>query len=86
MAYIEHTYMLAEDPLLDDTTLSNMVTELDRDVLIWGAASHAGWAIWGIVQAREDLEAAVSDPEFDYIGYAKCRMAAFRKAFESFHL
>ena len=78
--------MLAEDPLVDNTTLSSMVTELDRDVLIWGAASHAGWAIWGIVQAREDLEAAVSDPEFDYIGYAKGRMAAFRKVFESFNL
>ncbi|KAF8971502.1 protein kinase subdomain-containing protein PKL/CAK/ChoK [Flammula alnicola] len=85
-SYIQHTSLLAEDPGLDDTTLSGMITELDRDVLIWGAASHAGWAIWGIVQAREDIEAAVSEPEFDYIGYAKGRMAAFRKAIRSLDL
>ncbi|PPQ90408.1 hypothetical protein CVT25_014926 [Psilocybe cyanescens] len=78
-SYIHHAGMLAEDPVLDDMELANMIKELDRDVLIWGAASHAGWAIWGIVQAREDMEAAVTEPEFDYIGYAKGRMAAFRK-------
>ena len=37
------------------------------------------WAIWGIVQARDDIEAAVEEPEFDYIGYARCRMEGFRR-------
>ncbi|KAH9487096.1 Putative choline kinase [Psilocybe cubensis] len=77
-AYIHHAGMLAEDPVQDDAQLEKMIQDLDRDVLIWAAASHAGWAIWGIVQAREDIEAAVAEPEFDYIGYAKGRMAAFR--------
>lgn len=76
--------MLAEDPRLDETDLADRVAELDRDVLIWGAASHAGWAIWGIVQAREDVEAGVIEPEFDYLGYAMGRMAAFRKDLQRF--
>ncbi|KDR84824.1 hypothetical protein GALMADRAFT_293572 [Galerina marginata CBS 339.88] len=83
-SYIRHAAMLAEDPGLSDADLDKMITELDRDVLIWGAASHAGWAIWGIIQAREDLEAAVTELEFDYIGYAKGRMTAFRKDLQEF--
>ena len=52
--------------------------ELDRDVEAWGPASHAGWAIWGIVQAKEDIEGEVDEPEFDYVNYARGRMTAFR--------
>lgn len=37
------------------------------------------WAIWGLVQAREDVEGGVEEPEFDYIAYAQCRMEAFRR-------
>lgn len=76
--------MLAEDPFVNETTLTNLLEELDSDVEIWGAASHAGWAIWGIVQARETVEGNVDGPEFDYIGYASGRMAAFRKALQAF--
>jgi len=78
-SYIQYSTMLAEDPGLDASSLENMMAELDGDVVFWGAASHAGWAIWGIVQAREDVEAGTIQPEFDYIGYAKGRMAAFRQ-------
>jgi choline kinase len=63
-----------------------MIIELDEDVLNWGAASHAGWAIWGVVQAREDVEAGTTASEFDYIGYAKGRMAAFRQDLQHFGL
>jgi len=83
-SYIPHAAMLAEDPCCDNDgdningAFSNLMDELDRDVQAWGAASHAGWAIWGIVQAKEDIEAGVDGPEFDYIGYATGRMAAFR--------
>jgi choline kinase len=35
------------------------------------------WAMWGLVQAREDVLAHVAKPDFDYVGYARCRMAAF---------
>lgn len=75
--------MLAEDPVSDSVTIDEMAKDLDRDVGIWGAASHAGWAIWGMVQAREDIEAGVTEPEFDYIGYALGRMASFRRDLES---
>ncbi|KAF9535501.1 protein kinase subdomain-containing protein PKL/CAK/ChoK [Crepidotus variabilis] len=81
-SYIRHSSMLAEDPSFDEDALDGVIDELDRDVKIWGAASHAGWAIWGIIQAREDLEAELEQPEFDYIGYARGRMAAFRKALQ----
>jgi len=78
--------MLAEDPGLGDNSLENMMSELDGDVLVWSAASHAGWAIWGVVQAREDVEAGTTALEFDYIGYAKGRMAAFRQDLQRFGL
>jgi choline kinase len=35
------------------------------------------WALWGIVQARVDVLANIAEPEFDYIGCARCRMASF---------
>lgn len=71
--------MLAEDPITDGDELANLIKDLEWDVRVWNAASHAGWAIWGIVQAREDLESNIADAEFDYIQYAKGRMASFRQ-------
>jgi len=56
---------------------------MDQQVRYWGPASHALWAIWGIVQAREDAEGSIEQPEFDYIGYARCRMAAFKGSLHS---
>ncbi|KIJ45567.1 hypothetical protein M422DRAFT_166441, partial [Sphaerobolus stellatus SS14] len=50
---------------------------LETSVQLWSAASHAQWAVWGVVQARESVEAGV-DGEFDYIGYAASRMGLFR--------
>lgn len=71
--------MLAEDPIIDGDELANLIKDLEWDVRVWSAASHAGWAIWGIVQGREDLEGNIADAEFDYIQYAKGRMASFRQ-------
>lgn len=71
--------MLAEDPIVDGDELANLIKILECDVRIWSAASHACWAIWGIVQAREDLEGNITDAEFDYIQYAKGRMVSFRQ-------
>jgi len=50
---------------------------LERSVQAWSAASHAQWMVWGVVQAREDVESGVCG-EFDYIGYAVSRMQLFR--------
>ncbi|THH18098.1 hypothetical protein EW146_g2826 [Bondarzewia mesenterica] len=56
---------------------------LERQVHAWSPASHAVWAVWGLVQAREDIEGNVSEPEFDYVGYARCRMAGFYEELQS---
>lgn len=59
---------------------------LDDQVRFWSAASHGMWAIWGIVQAREDVQNGEEEPEFDYIGYALCRMAGFRREIKALGL
>jgi len=82
-SYLRHACMLAEVPIIDENKLANLVKDLEWDVRIWSAASHAGWAIWGIVQAKEDLESNNADAEFDYIQYAKGRMASFRELIQT---
>ena len=49
---------------------------LDFQVRVWSPASHAMWAIWGIIQAREELETD-EDAEFEYLKYAQCRLNSF---------
>ncbi|KAJ7770796.1 choline kinase cytoplasm [Mycena maculata] len=79
MAYLQYS-MLSPDCLpLPKLELVGLLPDLDKQVNAWSPASHAMWAIWGIVQAREDLENGVEEPEFDYIGYAQCRLTAFRR-------
>ncbi|KAH0590356.1 hypothetical protein H2248_000513 [Termitomyces sp. 'cryptogamus'] len=78
-AYIGHTAISGEVPILDDDERELQIQQLDQQVHYWSPASHAMWAIWGIVQAREDIESNNTEPEFDYIGYSVCRMTAFRK-------
>ncbi|KAG6897912.1 hypothetical protein C0992_009064 [Termitomyces sp. T32_za158] len=77
-AYISHTAISGEVPMLDDDEQELQLRGIDQQVRYWSPASHAMWAIWGIVQAREDIEGNIAEPEFDYIGYSICRMAAFR--------
>jgi len=52
------------------------LAELEKTVRAWSPSSHAMWAVWGLVQAREDVQARVAQPEFDYVNYARGRMAA----------
>ncbi|TFK23080.1 protein kinase subdomain-containing protein PKL/CAK/ChoK [Coprinopsis marcescibilis] len=78
-AYIHHSTMLGEDTTFEKSEFEQLIAALDYQVRIWSPASHAMWAIWGIVQAREDAENNVQEAEFDYIGYAKGRMAYFRQ-------
>lgn len=60
---------------MNDASLS----QLERQVRIWSPASHGVWAVWGVVQAREDVERSQDEGEleFDNIAYAKGRMQAF---------
>ncbi|CAL1696383.1 unnamed protein product [Somion occarium] len=79
-AYIKHygTSITSDDEV--SGSLDDQMTTLDRQVQLWSPASHAQWAVWGVVQARESLEAKDGEPpEFDYIGYARCRMEGFRR-------
>lgn len=65
---------------------------LDEQVRRWSPASHAMWAVWGVVQAREEVERTKAgghlDGEededvpaggFEYLIYAKGRFEAFRQ-------
>jgi len=82
LAYLRHTYFTTkeyEHIATPDTDLEPTVSKLERQVQAWSPASHASWALWAIVQARDDLENNNPSPEFDYVGYARCRMAGFRR-------
>ena len=65
---------------------------LEAQVRRWSPASHAMWAVWGVVQAREQVERMkaggrldeeedgdVPAGEFDYLAYAKGRFESFRR-------
>ncbi|KZT74879.1 kinase-like protein [Daedalea quercina L-15889] len=74
------THCLAEgDVSLSDEEMEVELVRLDRQVQVWSPASHAMWAVWGVVQAREMVEGKDGEPEFDYLGYATCRMEGFRR-------
>ncbi|KAG6910585.1 hypothetical protein DXG01_009536 [Tephrocybe rancida] len=79
IAYLGHTAISGETPAIDDNEKEVQLQKLDEQVRYWSAASHGMWAIWGIVQAKEDMKGNVVSPEFDYISYSICRMAAFRQ-------
>lgn len=79
-AYLKH------DKLVGAATASMIPSDdeaqlqkLEDQVRAWSPASHAMWAVWGVVQAREFLEGLDAEPEFDYLGYAQCRIDAFRR-------
>lgn len=77
LSYLHHTCLKEfQHPIVD---LESTMVKLDRQVQIWSPASHALWLVWGIVQARDDLENYIETPEFDYIAYARCRLACFRR-------
>ncbi|KAI0762666.1 kinase-like protein [Fomes fomentarius] len=84
-AYLTHTgcHIDAPEPsLAPDLSADALAAEMDRldsQVRVWSPASHGMWAVWGIVQAREFVEGKDGEPEFDYLGYALCRMERFRR-------
>jgi len=76
-AYLEHRIDTPAFSDLSPAARERELVALENAVRAWGPASHGMWALWGLVQAREDLLADVAQPEFDYVGYARCQMAAF---------
>ena len=77
-AYLSHTRTLLETPATE-VAGEVRLAKLERQVCLWSPASHGMWAIWGIIQAKDDVEKgrAGTEVEFDYLGYAKCRMERF---------
>ncbi|KAH7104297.1 kinase-like protein [Auriculariales sp. MPI-PUGE-AT-0066] len=59
-------------------------TRLEDQVRVWSAASHGMWAIWSLVQAREQVEAGQANAleDFDYLGYASSRLSEFYRLVE----
>lgn len=64
---------------------------MEEEVQRWSPASHAMWALWGIVQAQDDVKEQIErwsegldgkpieDLEFDYLSYSLERIGAFRR-------
>lgn len=94
-SYISHSFSplsTGGEPCPKDTPpgfdMEAEMQRLEAQVRVWSPSSHAMWAVWGIIQAREDLELAAQarathsvpdEPEFDYLGYAQCRFEGFRR-------
>ncbi|KAH7915109.1 choline kinase cytoplasm [Hygrophoropsis aurantiaca] len=85
-AYLEHSAHSFSSPPTTNSVMEVEIAQLDRQVHIWSPASPGMWAVWGIVQARDDLERGESEPEFDYIGYAKCRMESFYRELQGLQI
>jgi choline kinase len=79
VAYLAQSIVSSSAPpeALEKDIPEKELEKLDRQVRAWSPASHAMWAVWGIVQAKEDMEGKEGEPEFDYIGYARCRVEGF---------
>ena len=64
-----------------------MMKALEKQVQMWSPASHGMRAIWGVVQAKDTLEADDGgEPEFDYLGYARCRLEEFQRGLKGLDL
>lgn len=74
-----NNYVSAENnPVVED-----QLDQLEGLVQAWSPASHAMWALWGIVQARDDVKVTGDiGSEFNYLGYAIGRVQGFRRGIE----
>ncbi|GAC71396.1 choline kinase [Moesziomyces antarcticus T-34] len=43
-----------------DASIEREIDRLEREVAIWSPATHAVWGLWGIVFAKEELEAVLT--------------------------
>lgn len=67
---------------LGQPEIDEAISVLDAQVQAWSPSSHAMWAVWGIVQASDDvINGAISD--FHYLGYAMGRFEKFYKDLEA---
>ncbi|EIN13633.1 choline kinase cytoplasm [Punctularia strigosozonata HHB-11173 SS5] len=71
---------------LTGSDLEKEMQKLEEQVRAWSPASHAMWTVWGIVQARDDMERNDGQAEFNYIGYAQCRLEGFHRELQALGL
>ncbi|EJU01140.1 kinase-like protein [Dacryopinax primogenitus] len=68
---------------LGHSATEEQLDQLEREVREWSPASHAMWAVWGLVQARDDVIGLVNEGvkaeggDFNYLRYARGRMEWF---------
>ncbi|KAF5384729.1 hypothetical protein D9757_006211 [Collybiopsis confluens] len=72
VSYLDHAGFSSPGP--------EQVKNLEEQVRCWSPACHAMWAMWGLVQATDGIARNVTDSEFEYVGYSRARMAAFRRS------
>lgn len=53
-----------------DSQIEKETDRLDREVQLWSPATHAVWGLWGIVFAREDVEAVLKQAKAEVEGEA----------------
>jgi len=80
------SYITHANPSISEAEREMMMSALEKQVQMWSPASHGMWAIWGVVQARDTLEADDGEAEFDYLGYAQCRFKGFQRGLEDLDL
>jgi len=67
-----------------DVRAKMKIANLEAHVQVWAPASSLLWAVWGIVQARDDVVAEDFLPgDFDYLAYAMDRVEIFRRGIAS---
>ncbi|KAF9243866.1 choline kinase cytoplasm [Melanogaster broomeanus] len=81
-AYLLHAHAPSSDHSTTEVVSEASLAKLEQQVRVWSPASHAMWAVWGIVQAKDNVEMGMGEAEFDYIGYSKCRMQAFLRGID----
>jgi len=78
------SYVTHANPSISGAEREEMMDALEKQVQLWSPASHATWAIWGVVQAKDILEVDDgAEPEFDYLGYAQCKFEEFQRGLKN---
>ncbi|SPO24104.1 related to CKI1 - choline kinase [Ustilago trichophora] len=53
-----------------DASIEKEIDRLEREVQLWSPATHAVWGLWGIVFAKEELEAVLTKAKAEADGQA----------------
>lgn len=66
-------------PAEQNEKVQEELDQMEKQVQAWSPASHAMWALWGLVQAKDDVMGQSGEVgDFNYLGYAVGRVQGFR--------